>query len=283
MRAQWIPLILVVAGACSDVTDGGIVLDVPSGVSSVSLDGAVALTWSDASYVNDPDHFENYRIYSTTYDLDHDVCGTNWSLEGTTVAPEFVVGALTNGMPRCFGVSAMSKDGAETARSSSRADTPRPDSRNVLLYAWQVDDGESGFRFWDDVNDDGVVQGSELGIVRSGSLSTVDFRVNRKIDGTLMLQPIREGTGVEFYEPTTAGAAPVEDLTSIDFAADLETYRTTEIEALPGYGYVFEMDAGDEFARYGAVRVTHVGASFIIFDWAFQTDPGNPELRVGRR
>jgi hypothetical protein len=40
------------------------------------------------------------------------------------------------------------------------------------------------------------------------------------------------------------------------------------------------MDGGDGFLRYGAVRVTHVGQTFLIFDWAYQTDPGNPELLV---
>ncbi len=41
------------------------------------------------------------------------------------------------------------------------------------------------------------------------------------------------------------------------------------------------MLAGDAFPRYGAVRVTHVGRDFVIFDWSYQTDPGNPELAVG--
>jgi len=31
------------------------------------------------------------------------------------------------------------------------------------------------------------------------------------------------------------------------------------------------------------VRVTHVGETFILLDWAFQTDPGNPELIVRGR
>jgi hypothetical protein len=58
-------------------------------------------------------------------------------------------------------------------------------------------------------------------------------------------------------------------------------YRTTPIEAGPGFAYVFEMDAGDSYLRFGAVRVTHVGRTFLILDWAYQTDPGNPELMVG--
>jgi hypothetical protein len=45
---------------------------------------------------------------------------------------------------------------------------------------------------------------------------------------------------------------------------------------------VFEMDGGDGFARFGALRVTHAGKNFIIVDWSFQTDPGNIELLVGR-
>ena len=69
------------------------------------------------------------------------------------------------------------------------------------------------------------------------------------------------------------------DLASIDFAPH-QTYRTSSIQAVPGFGYIFEMDGLDGFKRYGAVRVTHVGQTFLILDWAFQTDPGNPELMV---
>jgi hypothetical protein len=40
------------------------------------------------------------------------------------------------------------------------------------------------------------------------------------------------------------------------------------------------MSAADGLPRYGALRVTHVGQTFLIMDWAFQTDPGNPELKA---
>jgi hypothetical protein len=89
---------------------------------------------------------------------------------------------------------------------------------------------------------------------------------------------------VEFYSDD-----PIEDLSSIDLAPCLASadpnqcgsYSSQRIEAWPGLGYVFEMQAGDEFLRYGAVRMTHVGSSFVILDWSFQTDPGNPELLQG--
>ena len=277
MRGWSIPVLLAFAAACSsdDRTGPGVPPDVPATLSSTTLDGAIALFWEDNSYQSDPNNFLNYRIYSTTYDLDQDLCGTSWQLEGTTVAPEFIVGALTNGLPRCFSVTAVSVDGFESDRSPLRSDTPRPDSRNVVLFAFQFQSPGSGFRFWDDVNGDNSVQGSELGLVRDGTVGNIDFVVDRDGTGDLLLTPVRAGTGVEFYDANN----PVEDLTSIDFAED-RTYLTSSIPALPGYGYVFEMDGGDGFKRYGAVRLSHVGQDFLILDWAFQTDPGNPELIV---
>jgi hypothetical protein len=280
MRGWRIPVILAVVAACSsnDRNGPGVPPDVPATLSSTTLDGAIALSWTDNAYTSDPGNFQNYRIYSTTYNLDQNLCGTSWQLEGTTVAPEFVVGAMVNGMPRCFTVTAVSVDGFESDRSPSRSDTPRPDTRNVLIYAAQVQAAGSGFRFWDDLNGDGQVQNDELGLVRSGNAPDIDFAVDRNVQGDLFLTPVRAGTGVEYYDDTK----PVEDLTSIDFAAD-RTYRTTGILAIPGYGYVFEMSENDGFKRYGAVRVTHVGQTFLILDWAYQTDPGNPELIVTRK
>jgi hypothetical protein len=72
---------------------------------------------------------------------------------------------------------------------------------------------------------------------------------------------------------------PVDDLSSIDIAP-LGPYGSAALEALPGWGYVAEMPGPDGFARYGAVRVSHVGTDFLILDWSYQTDPGNPELTV---
>jgi len=42
-------------------------------------------------------------------------------------------------------------------------------------------------------------------------------------------------------------------------------------------GYVWEVP-GQPFVRFGALRVTHAGQDLLILDWAFQPDPGNPEL-----
>ena len=285
MRGLRAPVLFVLVAACSsDHTAPGDAPDVPATLASTTLDHAIALTWLDNSYTADPANFRNYRVFSTTYDLDNAVCGA-WRLEGTTVAPEFIVGALDNGVPRCFAVSAVSVTGAESAQSPVRTDTPRPDARNVVVYAVQARADSSGFRFWDD-DGDGQVEDGELGRIRPGAATDIDFFVDRDGTGALFFNPVRAGTGVELY-----GTVPVEDLTSVDVApciagatpGQCAAYTTSPIEASPGFGYVFETDGGDGFIRYGAVRVTHVGQSFLILDWAFQTDRGNPELLVQRR
>ena len=286
MRGWFAPIFLGLIVACSsDRTSPGIPPDVPAILESTTLDGAVALLWDDNSYVADPANFEASGIYSTSYDLDNDLCGSTWALEGTTVAPEFVVGALTNGVPRCFAVTARSLEGAESARSTIVADTPRPDSRNLVLNVMQAQDAGSGFRFWDDFNGDQVTQDGELAQVRAGSAADIDFAVERDVSGSVFLRPVRPGTGVEFFSDL-----PVEDLTSVSFAPCIQdaspdgcaSYNASPIDAIPGFGYVFETNGGDTFVRYGAIRVTHVGPTFIIVDWAFQTDRGNPMLVVGK-
>ena len=289
MRSWCAPVLLAFAVACSsDQTSPGNAPDVPVDLSSTTLDRGVALTWDDNSYTSDPDNFESYRIYSTSYNIDApagtDPCGTSWTLEGTTVASEFLVGAMENGVSRCFRLSAMSRSGVESGFSATVFDTPRPDSRNQVIYTVQARSDSSGFRFWDD-DGDNVVEPGELGRVRPGDAVDIDFLVERDGDGNLFLTPVRSGTGVEFYGDDLIG-----DLTSIDIApcpassdpSQCAAFSPLPIEAAPGFGYVFEMTAGDEFFRYGAVRVTHVGRTFLILDWAFQTDPGNPELLIGR-
>jgi hypothetical protein len=268
--------------ACSsdDSTGPGTAPPIPANLVGTSLDGAVALTWDDNAFLANPNAFQNYRIYSTSYNLDQNSCGTTWNLEGTTVAPEFIASALTNGVPLCFAVSAMSVGGAESARSDARNDTPRPDARNVVIYSRQDKTSESGFRFWDDLNGDRAVQASELGLIRSGNDLTIDFSVERDATG-LYFTPVRPGVTIAYYNQLDPSHF-VPDLTSID-TAPTSGFAPGRLRALPGVGYVFEMPGGDGFARYGAIRPQHVGQTFVIVDWSYQTDPGNPELRVVRR
>ena len=261
--------------ACNSTTDNvfiGTPLDPPTSLESVSLNQAVALNWSDNPFENSPSRFLTYGVYSTTYNLDLGLCGTNWEIEGTTVAPEFIVGALTNGVPRCYGVTALSTDDAESDRSPLRQDTPRPDARNVLVYAFGTRPDSSGFRFWDDFDGDGIGQDDELGLVDPGNATDVDLVIRRNnADSSLWIVPVFSGTTLRPY-------GRVADLTSIDFAP-AGGYTRDSLPAQVGYGYVVQIVEGSDL-HYGAMRITHVGRQYLILDWSLQTDPGNPELSV---
>ena len=261
-------------GSNSIIVDERLQLDQPALLTSISLNGAVHLEWDDNAYLNDPTRFKWYRVYSAGYDLDTGVCGTNWLLEGTTIAPEFLASAMSNGVPRCFGVSAVSREGYESLWSPLRQDTPRPDARNTLAFAYEENQAQSGFRFWQDLNTDEKAQSSELGRVLDGNLTSIDFWVHRDAtDSTLWLVPEFTGTSIRLYS-----TSPVADLTSIDFAP-ASGYTRNMVQAVPGYAYVFEIVEGTTL-RYAALRVTHVGRDYVIFDWSFQTDVGNPELQI---
>ena len=297
MRAWWLLPLVIVATAChSDSTGpgGGTVPQVPTGLVGTSLDGRIALFWDDNAFAADPNGFQNYNVFSTSYsfsgtDYLHGQCSTSWKLEGSTVAPEFVVGALSNGLPQCFAVSAVNKNQQESARSTPRNDTPRPEAHNVVVYASQVKLAQSGFRFWKDLNNDGVVQDNELGLVLAGNSPDADFSIERfrTNPDSLAIQPRRSGTRLALYD-----SLPLASLNSIDLAPDPLVPRTPTLDystdgatAFPGIGYVFEMpDPVIQSAFvYGAVRPTHVGPQFTILEWSFQTDPNNPELRKSRK
>lgn len=255
----------------SITVDERLQLPAPTSLTSVSLNGAIHLQWTDNAYLADPARFEWYRVYSAHYNLDSAVCENDWALEGTTVAPEFLASALPNGVPMCFGVSAISIEGYESLWSPLWQDTPRPDARNLLVHSLDSDSATAGFRFWDDANLDGVAQPSELGLVQNGNRTDIDFQVFRKADSTLWIVPVFSGTSVQQYS-----ASPIADLTSIDFAP-ASGYSRNMIQAKIGYGYVFQIVEGST-VRYAGLRVTALGQGYIIFDWSFQTDPGNPEL-----
>lgn len=276
-RFLMIAVLLGAGWACNDepVGPAGVVLDVPANLVGTSLDGAIYLSWLDNAFESAPPNtFMEYRIYSSGYSLDDTLCDEDWSFEGSTIAPEYLAGALVNGIPMCFTVVSVSVDGLESDFATPWADTPRPEARNEIIYAYQVDQQFSGFKFWDDVNLDRVVDDFELGVVGDGNRTDIDFWIDRDLNGDFFFVVERPGTELVFYSND-----PIDDLTAIDIAP-VGGYSRDDHQAVPMYGYVFQMDEGDGFPRYGAIRVTHVGTQFMIFDWSYQTDPGNPELSV---
>src|SRR3989442_13812517 len=108
-----------------------------------------------------------------------------------------------------------------------------------------------------------------MGIVQDVNRSDIALRIERDIKDPLWIVPVISETSVMSH-------GPISDLTDID-VAPTTGYSSQRAKVLPGYGYVFEIIEGQD-KRYGAVRISHAGTQYAIFDWSFQTDRGNPEL-----
>jgi hypothetical protein len=242
-------------------------LPAPQSLSSISLNAAIQLTWSGNAVAASPSTFDHYLVYSTSYDASRGVCTANWVREGSTASDGFFAGNLTNGVSRCFAVSAVTRDGHESDWSASRLDTPRVDARNAFVYATAVRSDSSSFLFFEDAT-------KKLGVVGLGTRADADVTVSQRSDGTLWFTPARSDVAVTLYS-----TKPVTDLTSID-RAPTAGFGATAIQAVAGYGYVFRITKADG-VHYAGVRVAYVARDYVVFDWSYQTGPGNAELNRG--
>lgn len=243
-------------------------LPAPQNLASISLNGAIQLVWAGNAVSASPSLFDHYLVYSTDYDTSRGVCTANWVREGSTASDGFFAGNLTNGVSRCFAVSAVSTDGHESDWSASRLDTPRFDARNALVYATTAHADSSSFLFFEDAT-------KKLGVVSPGARADADVTVNQHADGTLWFAPARSAVTIMLYS-----TKPITDLTSID-RAPTSGFGSGTLQALPGFGYVIRVVKTDG-VHYAGVRVAYVGKDDVVFDWSYQSGPGNVELnRIG--
>ena len=239
-------------------------LPAPTGLVSTSLNSAVHLRWNSNAVEASHGTFDYYRVYSSSYDGTRGVCTTDWTVEGTTVSDAFLDGNMTNGVSRCFAVSAVSRDGHESTWSDARLDTPRIDAHNAFVYTTVAKKDSAAFAFLDDAT-------KTFGLVGSSTRPDLDFSVERHADGSLWFVPGRSGVTMVPYSNV-----PVVELASIDRAPSAG-FGAVSIEALPGFAYVFRVTKPDG-VHFAAIRVAFVTSDYIVFDWAYQSASGNPEL-----
>ena len=240
-------------------------LPAPTGLGSISLNGAIQLFWSPNA-VNASSTFDHSLVYSAGYDATRAVCNADWVLEGSTVSDGFLVGNLTNGVSQCYVVSAVTADGHESVWSTSKLDTPRYDARNAFVYSRQARPDSGAFLFLDEVS-------KKIGSVATTTRTDLDFTIEQHGDGSLWFSPARTGVTMALYSTT-----PVTDLTSID-KAPASGFGAVSIEAVPGYAYVFRVQKADGI-HFAAARVAFVTANYVVFDWAYQSAVGNAELTI---
>lgn len=238
---------------------------VPRDLEAVALDNAAYLTWDDAP--SSEKDFAAYRVYQRD-DGEH-------FLLGETDSPGFLDLLAENGVTSDYVVASLDDQGHESERGEPASATPRPDYAGEVVYAFLDSAEASGFRFQDTGLAQAVVSGADPGR---------HFRLEAD-SAALWLAP---GPGaalhVESRYATALKCGPGSDSDCVSWeVAPRSGYASAPMAAEPSLAYVFRTTDGAGRVRYGLVRIAFTGVDqagreLIVFDWAYQMQPGNRSL-----
>jgi hypothetical protein len=238
---------------------------VPSGIRVVALDDANYVRWgSDARAASD---FSHYRVWLVSE-------GTSYSL-GETDSEGFLDLLARNGFTYTYFVTSVDDQGHESQGSQTAEGTPRPDFTSEWVYDFFSVPASSGFRFQESEDTNPIVDGNS---------SARHFRLEVDADGWWLVP----GPNTAFYPngfATTAlkcGVAADAGCESVE-TAPTSGYEAQDIGVAPQTTYVMRVRGDDGQMRYGAIRIQLLGYDgsnrpIMIFDWAYQLQPGNPNL-----
>lgn len=218
----------------------------PTGVTSTTADGAVFLYWDPNG---EPD-LDFYRVYSGPEAVGQ------FDLIGTTSTESFVDNQVVNGQTYYYAISAVNTAGQESELSVENVfDTPRPEGYGLTLYDLAVQPSMSGFDLsafqrlpFDDPN--------------------VDIYIDQDVSlGLLYINAANDTTDLQDMGYT-------DNLDDITWSPDAGWSPVGWAQVIEGHTYVIWTDDN----HYAKLRAVTVASTWAQFDWAYQVDPGNPEL-----
>jgi hypothetical protein len=231
----------------------------PRGLYSVTGDHQATLSWLE----NTESDLAGYRVYEAQ-------CASGSSCPydriGVTAGTQYVAAGLTNGLTRFFAISAVDQAGNESPLSYDDVyDTPRP-AGSTALNNFVNGVANAG---WDFSAFSKVASDDASADVKYGDNGSV----RQMFATSVQVQP-----GV-FVNNDIQDFGYASSLDAVDFApvgVSGGWSPTGTVELIPGHCYVV-WTWDDHYAKF---RVTGISQSTVSFDWAYQTDPGNGELRA---
>ncbi|MGD1007184.1 MAG: hypothetical protein ABR980_08145 [Ignavibacteriaceae bacterium] len=219
----------------------------PTGIVILNGDNRVDISWNLS-----PEHdVEGYNVYSS-----FNYYG-KYTLIGSTKNNYFTDYSVKNAITYFYAVTAYDYNGNESELSKQDISaTPRPEGFNETIFNYRSYPGTSGFSF----NSFSVVQYND---------KTADFFYDNN-NGTPFIG-IWSDTYIQDMGPTT-------DIYDIPYAPTTGWTSATDAVAIAGHTYAIW--TWDNY--YAKIRVSSITTDRMIFDWAFQTVLGNPELKIGR-
>ena len=231
--------------------------DVPHGVYSINYDGTVQVCWV-ANYESDMDGYNVYR--SETLDGQYTPIGTVYVTSANPAEYCYEDLDTGNGIHYYYAVSAFDKSGAESDIIVEEvvSGTPRPEGE-LTLYDWHVLPSQSGFDFYPSLES----------IAQQYNALTTDIYFDM-YGQVPMIVAGRVAVEIQDY-----GYA--DNFDAIGLAPDDGWAPSRSAEVIVKHMYMLQLLEGTDI-HYAKIYVTAVTGDHMTFSWAFQTDPGNPDL-----
>jgi hypothetical protein len=241
--------LLVLAGCCYEGADHEPPA-VPRGVRSITGDEEVLIVW----YHNTEPDLAGYRIYRSL-----EASGYYYEI-GETNLDYFLDYGLQNGETYYYAITAFDGNGNESELSYELVfDTPRPEGYNERIYDYTEYPDYAGWNF------------SAYSCVPYDHPSC-DFYYGYDSYSAAYYFFVGQPNGdIQDFGYT-------ESLDDITYAPGEGWSSTGVVEAISGHTYIF-WTADNHYAKF---RVTAFGPDYVVFDWAYQVEPGNPELMPGQ-
>jgi hypothetical protein len=220
---------------------------VPRGVYSVTGDEAVYLYWE----ANTEPDLAGYRVYRTT-----DPNSNKYYLLATVYKNSHVDKDVENGDTYKYGISAFDRHGNESEVSEIAWDTPRPEGKDQIIQDYHRYPQTAGYDF------------SEYDVTHWESSRADIYLDYDDYYGVYFLCVTDDTTDIQDFGYT-------DGLSDVGYAPSYGWSNVGWVEVISGHTYIIRT-RDDHYAK---LRVTGFTRSYgIFFDWAYQTDPGNPEL-----
>jgi len=238
---------------------------VPDATAVIALDDANYLTWGVGSRV--ASDFSHYKVYFDD--------GSEAFLLGETDSEGFLDLLAVKGVTYAYFVTAVDSDGHESDGSVLGEGTPRPDFTGEWLYDFFDVPASSGFRF--------AEEETTLPIV-DGSSATRHFRFETDVNGWWLVPGAQTTIYPTGFLTTALKCGVAADALCTDLAtAPLSGYLAQDVAVTTQESYVMRVIGNDGQFHYGVIRIGHLGFdqngdAIMIFDWAYQLQPGNPNL-----
>ncbi len=231
---------------------------VPTGLTSTTMDQSVLLTWN--AVVLDPsfDDLAGYKLYRSN---DNSLFSRIATVGRNTT--EYTDTGLINGHTYFYAISSFDNDGNESALSSENVfDTPRPEGFDFRIYVFDdpIHNQQTGFDL------------SGQTYVPWNSTLCDFFAEYDTSSGAFFLWLGHNSSRIQDMGYTNSfddiTYAPSSGWSQFDYA-----------EIVEGHTYVI-LTGDNHYAKIRVTALTSTPSLSVIFDWGYQVDPGNRELRI---